>query len=108
LGIKVTIVEPGPFRTSFAGHSFRHAETIIDDCNETAGAFRQRMKAVDGKQEGDPVKASKAILDITKLENPPLRLPLRKIAVASLTAKLDSVTKDLNDYKSVAENSVYE
>lgn len=107
LGIKVTLVEPGPFRTNFAGNSFRQAEIIIDDYSETAGAFRQRMKQVDGKQEGDPTKASKAIFDITNLENPPLRLPLGKIAVISLTAKLDSVTKDLNDFKTVAENSVY-
>lgn len=107
LGIKVTLVEPGPFRTNFAGNSFKEAVTIIEDYNETAGAFRQRMKAVDGKQEGDPTKASKAIIDIASLDKPPLRLPLGKIAVASLTAKLDSVTKDLNDFKTVAENAVY-
>jgi short-subunit dehydrogenase len=108
LGIKLTIVEPGPFRTHFAGDSFREAKKIIEDYNITAGAFRQRMKAADGKQEGDPIKASKAIFDITHLKNPPLRLPLGKAAVISLTAKLNSVTKDLNDFKAVAENAVYE
>ncbi len=108
LGIKVTIVEPGPFRTNFASDSFRQARTIIADYNETVGIFRQRIKAVNGKQEGDPLKASKAIFDITKLENPPLRLPLGKIAIVSLTAKLDSVMKDLNNFKEVAENTVYE
>lgn len=108
LGIKVTIVEPGPFRTNFAGDSFRQAATIIDDYNETSGVFRQKIKAVDGKQEGDPMKASKVIYEITNLENPPLRLPLGKIAILSLTAKLDSVTKDVNDFKTIAENSVYE
>jgi NAD(P)-dependent dehydrogenase (short-subunit alcohol dehydrogenase family) len=108
LGIRVTIVEPGPFRTNFAGDNFLQAETIIDDYKETAGVFRQRIKAVDGKQEGDPMKASKAIFDITNLENPPLRLPLGKIAIQSLTAKLDSVTKDLNDFKELAESTVYE
>ncbi|WP_298146630.1 oxidoreductase [Flavobacterium sp.] len=107
LGIKLTIVEPGPFRTNFAGDNFRQAEKKIDDYNETAGVFRQRIKGVDGKQEGDPTKASKAIFDITNLENPPLRLPLGKIAIASLTAKLDCVTKDLNDFKTVAESVVY-
>lgn len=53
LGIKVTLVKPGSFRTDFTGNSFRQAKTIIEDYNKTAGAFRQRMKAVDGKQEGD-------------------------------------------------------
>jgi NAD(P)-dependent dehydrogenase (short-subunit alcohol dehydrogenase family) len=108
LGIKVTIVEPGPFRTNFAGSSFKQASKIIDDYHETAGAFKQRMKAVDGKQEGDPAKAAQAIFDITNSENPPLRLPLGKIAVMSLTAKLESVSKDLNDFKAIAESTVFE
>ena len=107
LGIKLTIVEPGPFRTNFAGSSFKQAEKIIEDYNPTAGAFRERMKQVNGKQEGDPVKASQAIIDITKLDTPPLRLPLGKIAIVSLTAKLDSVQKDINAYKDIAESVVY-
>ncbi len=107
LGIKLTIVEPGPFRTNFAGNNFRHAKKVIEDYNETAGVFKQHMKGLDGKQEGDPMKASKAIYDISKIENPPLRLPLGKVAIASLTTKLDSVTKDLNDFKTVAESTVY-
>lgn len=108
LGIKLTIVEPGPFRTKFAGDNFRQAEKIIDDYNQTAGIFRQKIKAVDGKQEGDPVKAAIAIFNITKLEKPPLRLPLGKIAIVSLTDKLDSVSKDLKEFKAVAEKAVYE
>jgi short-subunit dehydrogenase len=107
LGIKLTIVEPGPLRTNFAGSSFKQAEKIIEDYNPTAGAFRERMKQVDGKQEGDPVKASQAIIDITKLGTPPLRLPLGKIAIVSLNAKLDSVQKDINAYKDIAESVVY-
>lgn len=107
LGIRLTIVEPGPFRTNFAGSSFRQASKLIDDYNATAGAFRARMKQVDGKQEGDPIKASQAIIDITRLDMPPLRLPLGKTAIASLTAKLDSVQKDINDYKDIAESVVY-
>ncbi|MBN7813705.1 SDR family NAD(P)-dependent oxidoreductase [Algoriphagus sp. H41] len=108
LGIKLTIVEPGPFRTNFAGSSFKQADKIIEDYNGTAGVFRERMKQVDGKQEGDPVKASQAILNITKLETPPLRLPLGKIAIVSLKTKLESVLKDINTYKDVAESVVYD
>jgi short-subunit dehydrogenase len=107
LGIKLTIVEPGPFRTNFAGSSFRQADKVIEDYSPTAGAFRERMKQVDGKQEGDPIKASQAIIDIIKLDNPPLRLPLGKIAIVSLTTKLDSVQKDINAYKDIAESVVY-
>jgi short-subunit dehydrogenase len=108
LGIKLTIVEPGPFRTDFAGRSFRQADNRIEDYNPTAGAFRERMKQVDGKQEGDPVKASQAIVDITKLDSVPLRLPLGKIAILSLTAKIDSVLKDINSFKEIAESVVYD
>ncbi len=107
LGIKLTIVEPGPFRTNFAGSSFKQADKVIEDYNSTAGAFRERMKLVDGKQEGDPIKASKAIIDITKLDTPPLRLPLGKIAIISLTTKLESVQKDINTYQDIAESVVY-
>lgn len=108
LGIKLTIVEPGPFRTHFAGNSFRHAVRIIEDYRATAGAFRERMKLVNGQQEGDPVKASQAIIDITKLEIPPLRLPLGKAALVSLTGKLDSVQKDIDICKHIAESVVYD
>ncbi len=107
LGIKLTIVEPGPFRTNFAGSSFKQADKIIEDYNPTAGAFRERMKQVDGKQEGDPIKAAQAIIDITKLDKPPLRLPLGKIAIVSLTTKLESVQKDINNYKDIAESVVF-
>lgn len=107
LGIKLTIVEPGPFRTNFAGSSFKQAEKIIEDYNPTAGAFRERVKQVDGKQEGDPIKASQAIIGITKLDTPPMRLPLGKIAIFSITAKLESVQKDLDQYCDVAQNSVF-
>lgn len=107
LGIRLTIVEPGPFRTDFANRSFRLAARVIDDYHETAGAFRQRMKDISGKQEGDPYKAAQAIVAIVAEENPPLRLPLGKLAVATLTAKLESVQRDLDAYRHIAENAVY-
>ena len=62
---------------------------------------------MDGKQEGDPHKAALAIIQIVNSENPPLRLPLGKIAIATITYKLEHVTKDLNEYRSVAESAVF-
>jgi NAD(P)-dependent dehydrogenase (short-subunit alcohol dehydrogenase family) len=105
LGIKLTIVEPGPFRTGFAGSGFKLAEHTIDDYNATAGVFRERIKGVDGKQEGDPDKAAKAIFDMAKSGTPPLRLPLGKVAIHSLTTKLESVKNDLDNYRHMAENT---
>lgn len=106
-GINLTIVEPGPLRTNFTGNSFRQASDIIEDYHLTAGAFRKKMKQIDGKQEGDPIKAAQAIIDMTKLDSPPLRLPLGKTAIISLTAKLESVQNDINNFKEIAESIVY-
>lgn len=107
LGIKVTIIEPGPFRTNFAGNSFREARITIAEYGATAGAFRERMKQVNGKQEGDPEKAAQAIINIINSENPPLRLPLGKVALSTITSKLESIRRDLEATKQIAENTVY-
>lgn len=107
LGIKLTIVEPGPFRTNFAGSSLKLAEQTIDDYLATAGAFREKLKSVDGVQEGDPSKAAIAIYNLTTLDKPPLRLPLGKVAVHSLTSKLASIQTDLDNYRDIAESAVY-
>jgi NAD(P)-dependent dehydrogenase (short-subunit alcohol dehydrogenase family) len=80
LGVKVTIVEPGGFRTDFAGSS-----TNIYDGNpayaSTVGAVARFQREYDGAQPGDPAKAAHAILKIAGLEEPPLRLPLGSDAV---------------------------
>jgi NAD(P)-dependent dehydrogenase (short-subunit alcohol dehydrogenase family) len=108
LGIKLTIVEPGPFRTNFAGNSFKVALCRIEDYAPTAGAFLERMKGVNGKQEGDPAKAAKAIFNISTLPNPPLRLPLGKVAIDTITAKLQSVQRDLDTWREVAMEATFE
>ncbi len=108
LGIHLTIVQPGPFRTGFADSSFQEAALKINDYDTTAGAFRERMKAVNGKQEGDPVKAAVAIFDLSKMEQPPLRLPLGKVPMTTIQMKLDSVKNDLENARSVAESVVFE
>lgn len=107
LGIHVSLIEPGPFRTQFAGASFREAASVIDDYQATAGAFRMRMKQVDGKQEGDPAKAASAILALSHMPAPPLRLPLGKVALATIQSKLDSVKADLEAGRSTAEAAVF-
>lgn len=108
LGIKVAIVEPGPFRTNFAGNGLGEAEKIIEDYSETAGAFRTKLKGVDGKQEGHPVKAAKAIIDLVYSQNPTLRLPLGKVPLVTIGMKLDSIKSDLEKNRLVAERAVYE
>ncbi|WP_210516038.1 oxidoreductase [Hymenobacter terricola] len=107
LGIRLTVVQPGPFRTGFAGGSFRLAAAQLAAYDGTAGAFRQRMGTVNGQQEGDPAKAAQAILDVVNSDNPPLRLPLGKVALGTIQAKLDSVQADLNAGREVAAGAVF-
>src|SRR5271163_2825177 len=75
LGVKVTIVEPGGFRTDFAG-----ASTTIAKENpvyaETVGAVARFQRDYNGSQPGDPSKAAAAIIHVAGLDAPPLRLPL--------------------------------
>lgn len=107
LGIRVSIVEPGPFRTGFAGGSFWLAARQLDAYAGTAGAFRARMAVGHGQQEGDPAKAAQAIRALVAAENPPLRLPLGRVALQTIQAKLDSVQADLNAGREVAAGAVF-
>ncbi len=86
---------------------FGLAETVIDDYAATAGTFRTKIKAVDGKQEGDPARAAAAIFDLSQMKNPPLRLPLGKTALLTIGMKINSVSADLEAARAVAEAAVY-
>ena len=80
LGIKVTIIEPGGFRTDFAGSS----QTILADnpaYASTVGAAARFQREYDGAQPGDPKKAAAAVLNIARLDEPPMRLLLGRDAV---------------------------
>ena len=108
LGIAVSIVEPGPFRTNFAGSRLGEAEQVINDYEATAGVFRKKLRRVDGQQEGDPNKAADAIIDQVNSVDPPLRLPLGKTALKTIQMKLDSVSSDLQTNRQIAERAVFE
>lgn len=75
LGIKITIVEPGGFRTDFAGSS-TELRVGRPEYDATVGATVRFQRDYDGKQPGDPIKAAAALLHIASLPNPPLRLLL--------------------------------
>ncbi len=75
LGVKVTIVEPGGFRTDFAGASTELREGR-PEYDATVGAFVRFQRNYNGKQPGDPAKAAAAVLHLASLSDPPLRLLL--------------------------------
>src|SRR5450756_2182158 len=74
LGIKVLIVEPGPFRTDWAGRSLLESKIVIDDYASTAGERRRQTHERSGRQQGDPARAAEAIIEAISSENPPLHL----------------------------------
>jgi NAD(P)-dependent dehydrogenase (short-subunit alcohol dehydrogenase family) len=101
LGIGVLIVEPGPFRTNWAGPSIKQSATRIDDYAATAGERRQQITTRSGKQIGDPVRAAQAIIDAALSDAPPLRLLLGKPALELARKKLDFMRKDFDAWESI-------
>lgn len=91
LGIKLTIVEPGAFRTDWAGRSMIESGTMIDDYAETAGKRRQATRAVSGNQPGDPARAAAAMITAYEAEEPPLRLLLGAPALKIARERLDTL-----------------
>ncbi|MBV2156796.1 oxidoreductase [Kitasatospora sp. SUK 42] len=103
LGVRVTIVEPGSFRTNFlTDASLRVEPAAIADYTESAGPMRETMADKNGHQPGDPAKAAKAIVDITETAEPPLRLQLGADAIERVEAKLDLVRRELDQWRHVA------
>ena len=97
LGISVTVVEPGAFRTDFAGRSLTQSSTVIDDYAETAGKRRKEHDTVHGTQPGDPAKAAQAIMTAAASDEPPAFLLLGNDALNTYRrlaeARLDTIKK---------------
>jgi len=98
-GIKVTIIEPGPFRTDFLGRSGVVAAKHIPEYDATAGTARRYMEEQDGRQPGDPVKAAHAMRKVVEAENPPLRLLLGGRALQRLREKLDRWQGEITEWE---------
>jgi NADP-dependent 3-hydroxy acid dehydrogenase YdfG len=99
LGVHVTVIEPGPFRTEFLGRSGVQAEAIISDYRESAGKSREYFQTQSGKQAGDPQKAVEAIVAAVEAPQPPLHLLLGKIALTRFRGKLAAWQKELDAWE---------
>ncbi len=106
LGIEVTLIEPGSFRTNVNAQGVIPAHPIADYA-ETSGKMIEWAKEMDGKQPGDPVKASAAMIQAVESDNPPLRLALGEDAVNGITQKLDSMKAELEAWRSVSLSTAF-
>jgi NAD(P)-dependent dehydrogenase (short-subunit alcohol dehydrogenase family) len=94
LGIRVLLVEPGPFRTDFAGRSIVQT-AAMPDYQTSVGPTRKYVDDADGHQTGDPAKAARAILDHVAEERPELRMLLGRTALDRLAMKLGTLQREV-------------
>ena len=105
LGIKVMLVEPSGFRTDWAGRSANESKHQIDDYTATAGLIRKHLRAISGKQSGDPVRAINAIVQAVESPNPPHHLLLGNDAFEGAIAKLDGLRKEFLAWETVSRGA---
>lgn len=109
LGIQVTLVEPGAFRTDFlTDQSIRISQPQIADYQPTSGKAVQYLADINGKQLGDPALGAEAIIKAVESENPPLHLVLGSDALQRTQAKIQAMTTLLNDWETVSKSTDFQ
>ncbi len=101
LGLGVTVVAPGPFRTDWAGRSLKGPAQAIEAYAETAGARRRGIAGYSGRQAGDPVRAAHAIVKAVESETPPLHLLLGRQALDVVRGKLSALQAEIDAWEAV-------
>jgi NAD(P)-dependent dehydrogenase (short-subunit alcohol dehydrogenase family) len=102
LGIKVTCVEPGPFRTDWGGRSLKQTPNRIPDYAETAGARLKMTSENSGKQAGDPVRAGEAMIALTENPNPPRHLVLGAWGHDAVTKRMQERLDEIRSLRDTA------
>jgi NAD(P)-dependent dehydrogenase (short-subunit alcohol dehydrogenase family) len=108
LGISVTVVEPGAFRTDFAGRSLAQSANVIDDYAATAGQRRKERDTMHGNQPGDPAKAGAAILAAVESPEPPAFLLLGADALAAYRYVADKRAKDIANWEQLTTSTDFD
>jgi NAD(P)-dependent dehydrogenase (short-subunit alcohol dehydrogenase family) len=107
LGLKVTLIEPGGFRTDWAGSSMQHIAPR-DEYQATVGGLLAHLRDTTGKENGDPDKAAQAIIAIVNEENPPLRLLLGSDAVAIANAVDQGKLAETKRWQKLSQSTDFE
>ncbi|MCV7172792.1 SDR family NAD(P)-dependent oxidoreductase [Mycobacterium manitobense] len=104
LGIKVCAVEPGAFRTDWAARSMKESATPVDDYAEHVGARKTLIKQFANDLPGDPRKVAEAVLMLTTLDDPPLRLLLGRDVLKATRDKLAAMSASIEEWKPVTKD----
>jgi NAD(P)-dependent dehydrogenase (short-subunit alcohol dehydrogenase family) len=99
LGINVLLVEPGPFRTDWAGRSLKQSPIFIADYEPTAGQRRRQTATYSGKQAGDPARAAVAVIKVMQSTTPPSHLVLGRAGFTTVEQQLRSMLAELEVWK---------
>jgi NAD(P)-dependent dehydrogenase (short-subunit alcohol dehydrogenase family) len=105
LGVHVTAVEPGPFRTDWSGRSMMHSERSITDYDELYEPVRTARLRNSGHQPGDPERAATAILQVIDDENPPKHLVLGSAALNALAASRAAFDEDVTRWEDLTRST---
>jgi NADP-dependent 3-hydroxy acid dehydrogenase YdfG len=107
LGIKVLLVEPGPFRTDWAGRSTSRTPVQIADYQKTVGERMDLSLEGSGKQQGDPIRGCEAIIEAVESETHHLRLLLGKMAFNLAIEKAEALKDNFNAWKELSLGADY-
>jgi short-subunit dehydrogenase len=108
LGLRVTVVEPGAFRTEFAGSQNMRPEVRIDAYRPVIEPIESYLYGSDGRQPGDPAKAAHAMIAVVESDDPPLRLLLGADAIGLWEKKRNAVDADLGRWRATGEATAFE
>lgn len=104
LGIKVTILAPGSFRTDFRGAASLYQAPPMPPYDAILADFRRDLMEGDGKQPGDPVRGAEAIVAVVEAAEPPLRLAMGKQSAGGAKAKLAASAKQVDAWQTLSHS----
>ena len=102
LGIRVMVVEPGPFRTDWGGRSLQHAPAHIADYEATAHKRGREIASYSGSQAGDPARAAEAVIAALLSPNPPRHLVLGRFGLDVARAKFKDMLRELDAWETAS------
>ncbi len=108
LGIHVTAIEPGSFRTDWAGRSMVRSDRSISDYDALFDPIRDARQKKSGNQAGDPAKAAKAVMDILNASNPPVHLLLGRDALGLVREKLDHLGREFTQWEHITTSTDFD